>query len=452
MKHDERTMPGGGRHEDRSMTTSARLLCIAALIGLAASGVAPSTRAQPQTGFRITNVRVFDGERVHQNVGVAVDQGVIRAVGSDLAQWNRLPAVDGRGGTLVPGLIDAHVHTRSAEQLRQALRFGVTTVLDLGAVIEPPELLALRTTARDARDMAELRVAGFLATARSQEERGGPTLPSNPRVASLEDARRFVAARRAEGTDHLKIVLRGLQSANNGVPNLDVALVSELVSAAHANGLPSVAHVETLGDVGIALGGSVDVITHLWRREGANADMARRIVERGTFVMPTLVIPESFLPEARERLIADPRFEDKISAEIRQHLGSEQTYPLIAATAAPIEQRRANFATQLAAFHSLREAGAKFIVGSDASHVSPVGFGISLHRELAILTEAGLSAVEALAAATSTTADAFRLHDRGRIVVGLRADLLLVRGDPTSDILATRDIQRVWKGGIEAPQ
>jgi imidazolonepropionase-like amidohydrolase len=68
------------------------------------------------------------------------------------------------------------------------------------------------------------------------------------------------------------------------------------------------------------------------------------------------------------------------------------------------------------------------------------------------LTEVGLSGSEALAAATSTTADAFRLRDRGRIAVGLRADLVLVSGDPTADILATRAIQRVWKAGLEAPK
>jgi imidazolonepropionase-like amidohydrolase len=429
------------------MTPNIRSLWVAAFVCLAASG-APS-QAQPEASFRIASVRVFDGERVHENVGVAVEAGVIRAIGPDLARWNHLPVVDGGGGTLLPGLIDAHVHTRSADQLRQALRFGVTTVLDLGAVIEPQELLEIRAAANAARDMADLRVAGFLATARSQQERGGPTLPSNPQVATIEDASRFVESRRAEGADHLKIVLRGIQSASAGVPTLDEVLVGELVATAHANGLPAVAHVETLGDVSIALAGGVDVVTHVWRREGANPEMARRVVERGTFVMPALVVPDSFLPDARQGLLDDPRFRNKISAEIRGHLSPEQTYPLLAAAAAPIEQRRANVATQLAALRSLRDAGAKLVAGSDASHVSPVGFGISLHRELEILKDAGLSGTETLATATSNAADAFRLRDRGRIAVGLRADLVLVRGDPTTDILATRDIQRVWKVGLE---
>jgi hypothetical protein len=67
-----------------------------------------------------------------------------------------------------------------------------------------------------------------------------------------------------------------------------------------------------------------------------------------------------------------------------------------------------------------------------------------------LLVEAGLTPPEALAAATSVPARAFGLEDRGRIAKGRRADLLLVRGDPTADITATRDIVAVWKQGVEA--
>jgi imidazolonepropionase-like amidohydrolase len=73
--------------------------------------------------------------------------------------------------------------------------------------------------------------------------------------------------------------------------------------------------------------------------------------------------------------------------------------------------------------------------------------GVSLHGELEYLVEARLTPTEALAAATSASAKAFLLADRGRIFPGLRADLLLVRGNPSSDILATRDIRLVWKAG-----
>ena len=66
-----------------------------------------------------------------------------------------------------------------------------------------------------------------------------------------------------------------------------------------------------------------------------------------------------------------------------------------------------------------------------------------------LFVDAGLSPTEALRTATSNVAEAFGLSDRGRIQPGFRADLVLVRGDPTEDITVTRDISRVWKAGIE---
>ncbi len=73
--------------------------------------------------------------------------------------------------------------------------------------------------------------------------------------------------------------------------------------------------------------------------------------------------------------------------------------------------------------------------------------GASIHRELELLVQAGLSPTAALRAATSVPARVFGLEDRGRIAPGLRADLLLVEGDPTVDILATRNIIAIWKHG-----
>jgi imidazolonepropionase-like amidohydrolase len=98
------------------------------------------------------------------------------------------------------------------------------------------------------------------------------------------------------------------------------------------------------------------------------------------------------------------------------------------------------------AIRQLREAGALILAGTDAPMTGTV-HGVSLHRELELLVHAGLTPLEALAAATSIQADVFGLQDRGRIAPGLRADLLLVEGDPGSDILATRHIRGVWKRG-----
>jgi hypothetical protein len=105
-----------------------------------------------------------------------------------------------------------------------------------------------------------------------------------------------------------------------------------------------------------------------------------------------------------------------------------------------------DIAHALAAVRLLHDAGVPILAGTDAPNPG-TAHGASLHRELELLVQAGLSPVEALRAATSSAARAFRLVDRGRIARGLRADVVLVDGDPTTDIRKTRAVVGVWKEG-----
>jgi imidazolonepropionase-like amidohydrolase len=107
----------------------------------------------------------------------------------------------------------------------------------------------------------------------------------------------------------------------------------------------------------------------------------------------------------------------------------------------------ARYAVARGATRMLWEAGVPILAGSDAPNDGTT-YGASMHRELELLVEAGMRPIEALAAATAAPARAFGLDDRGRIVPGMRADLLLVEGDPTVDITATRRIAGVWKRGV----
>ena len=98
---------------------------------------------------------------------------------------------------------------------------------------------------------------------------------------------------------------------------------------------------------------------------------------------------------------------------------------------------------------ALHDAGVPILAGSDAPNPGTT-HGASVHRELELLVRAGLTPIEALRAATAAPADAFDLDDRGRIAAGLKADLVLVRGDATADVRATRDIEAIWKDGAPA--
>jgi hypothetical protein len=100
----------------------------------------------------------------------------------------------------------------------------------------------------------------------------------------------------------------------------------------------------------------------------------------------------------------------------------------------------------IATVRALDEAGVPVLAGTDANNVGAV-HGAGLHGELASLVRAGLTPLGALTAATSIPAERFGLADRGRIAPGLRADLVLVNGDPTKDIAHTLDIVAVWKEG-----
>ena len=109
----------------------------------------------------------------------------------------------------------------------------------------------------------------------------------------------------------------------------------------------------------------------------------------------------------------------------------------------PNPELMANILADVGALHA---AGVPILAGSDAPNPGTT-HGASIHRELELLVRAGLTPVEALRAATAAAADAFDLGDRGRIAAGLKADLVLVRGDATADVLATRDIAAIWKDG-----
>ena len=100
----------------------------------------------------------------------------------------------------------------------------------------------------------------------------------------------------------------------------------------------------------------------------------------------------------------------------------------------------------------LHRAGIDILAGCDVSEPIPIlgglAHGASLHHELQLLVAAGLKPIEALRSATSIPARRFGLKDRGRVAPGLKADLLLVEGDPTMNISDTLSILGVWRSGV----
>ncbi|HWL85399.1 MAG TPA: CIA30 family protein, partial [Polyangiaceae bacterium] len=383
----------------------------------------------PHATLAIRDVRVFDGQKVAARATVLVDGKRIVAIGENITPPAGTEVVDGTGKTLLPGLIDAHVHVFDGAQLEQALAFGVTTVLDMFTTREV--LKELRTPRPD---RAEMRSAGILATAPGGH--GTEYGIKIPTLSSPNEAQAFVDARIAEGSDYIKIVLEDGSTIGHPMPTLSNDTLAALVKAAHVRGKLAVVHVNSLEATKAVLAAGADGVEHIFADqmppEGFGADAAKHKV----FFTPTLAVVGSVY-RRKNTLEKDEALAPYLMPAAREQL--QATFYLHGIGPA-------DAAAGMAAVKQLEAAGVPILAGTDASNPGTT-FGASMHDELALLVSAGLTPLEALEAATSVPARSFGLSDRGRIAAGLRADLLLVDGDPTSDILATRRIVGVWHDG-----
>ena len=382
--------------------------------------------------FVLRDVRVFDGERVRESVDVLVTDGVVAAISGEVPVPDGTPELAAASHTLLPALIDAHTHNFGASRA-EALRFGVGTQVDM---FTAHTSLAAARSERESlarTDRADLWSAGTMVTATGGHgTQFGMAIPTLDRAA---DAPAFIAERVAEGSDFIKLTLEGGRGwSADGLPTLDAATLTAAIAAAHAHGKLAVVHVGNAYEAGLAVDAGADGLVHVFHDAMSDALLAK-IVEAGVFVIPTLTVMESLANRPNglgdDRRIApylDPVQQDAL---VRQFPGGGRAQVL---------------PTTLATVEALHAAGVTLLAGSDAPNPG-TAHGASLHRELELLVEAGLTPIEALTAATATTARVFGLEGRGRIARGARADFVLVEGDPLTDVTATRAITAVWKNG-----
>ena len=408
------------------------LLLALTLLSLAATPVA--TSGVPVVVIR--NVRLFDGTRVVPAATVVFSNGLIVDAGPSVKVPEGATVIDGTGKTLLPGLIDAHTHVFPAEILERALRFGVTTELDMFTSADMARTLRAQQKDGGASNRADLFSAGTLVTVAGGH---GTEYFKIPTYETGSDPQAFIDARIAEGSDYIKLIYDDGRAYGLKFNTLTKADLAALIAAAHKRGKLTVVHIATLAGARDAIGAGADGLAHLFNDVPPDADFGRFVAAHHAFVVPTLSVTESASGVASgASLTTDARLQPYLNASELENLkGSFPSHPGMPHT----------LDNAMAAVKQLKAAGVPILAGTDAPNPG-TAHGASMHRELELLVKAGLTPSEALVAATSTPARVFHLADRGRIARGLRADLLLVNGDPTADILATRDIVTVWKGGV----
>lgn len=411
-------------------------IAVAASVSGAPRAASPARDSDAGNDFLIHSVRVFDGTRVLPNTSVLVIDGRIAAVGARVKTPQGIATIDGSGKTVLPGLIDAHAHSWGEAQ-SDALRFGVTAELDmLGDWNRLPELKRQRESLARTQQ-ADLWSAGAAVTAP-----GGHGTQYGMKVPTLDadgDPAAFVAGRVAEGSDYIKLIIEDFSahSDTRRLPTITAAQAKLAIAAAHKAGKLGVVHVSRLKDGKAAIDAGADGLVHMFGEPGDAAFVAAA-KQHKAFVTPTLSVLATMARTGEGGKLGD-------DARLAPWLAKAQTDSL-KASFGPGTPKPAILADAIANVRALHAAGVDILAGTDAGNPGTT-HGASMHGELELLVRAGLTPTQALAAATSVPARRFGLGDRGRIAPGQRADLLMVDGDPTRDILATRAIAQVWKNG-----
>lgn len=432
----------------RPVHATAALLC---LCGLAAD------RASAED-LLLTDVRIVDpaAERVSRG-SVAIREGRIAEVLREVPESFAGTVVDGEGQWLIPGLHDMHTHSYGnmapgAEgplrdrfgtegTARRMLYLGITGFLDLFGPEQ--QLFAVRERQREGEvPGADLYLAGpcFTATGGHCTEYGVPTRV----IDTPEDARIELADLAPHRPDVVKLIY---DHAPGRRPTVSRETMEALLAAAREHGLPTVVHIGTWQDAAEALDAGASCLTHLARNASAEpAVIPDRLVaqmrESDVCIIPTLAVrldPLSF--SKRPSLLDDPLLHAVASREsIEAHRLENRP-----AWIRPIlEGRGAELASYQWSLRKLAAGGVSIVAGTDSGNIGTFQ-GYSLHRELELMVEAGLTPWQALHAAT--IAPARLLGKRLGVQPGDDASLVLLADSPLDEIRNTRAIAAVIHHG-----
>lgn len=405
--------------------------------------------------------RVFDGTHDLGRVVVTIDAGQIVSLGEQPPPGADI--IDAPGATLLPGLIDAHVHT-DEDSLALALRFGVTTELEMQGANTAND----RGHISDNDQIADVRSAGFGLTPpgghpeelfpkdthhhQGEREVGGPPGGGagrprvdpliRPKVRTAQEAVDYVGRLANSGSDYIKFMVDdGTVEGHPGLPMLSEEALNAGVAEAHRLGKLTVAHALTIDATRMCVDAGIDGLAHLFMDQPHTPDIVNAIARSGAFVVACVTLNASMMGITGAALADDTRVASRLPAAWEGTLRSSfNHYP------------QGRLSDVLASLHALHAAGVDLLVGTDVSQPLPflggLAHGASVHQEMQYFVDAGLSPATALTAATATTARRFGLTDRGTIAPGQRADLLLVDGDPTCTITDTLNIRDVWRHGV----
>jgi len=438
-----------------------------ALLGAFALAVATAGTAQPRVDLALLNGTVItaDGSNTVAQA-IAIGGGRVVAVGNS-AEIRALAGtaarvIDLAGKSVMPTLISTHAHpgfqkgvtyaaanyTRDTvmNDLNRALYFGISVVQSQG--IERGDVLYRIRAEQIAGTLggAKLLVAGRGIGAPNAGPGAAAYAGIAYEITSEAEARRVVDELAANQVDLVKI---WVDDRNGRAPQLRPALYGAVIDAAHERDLRVNAHVFYHADAEGLVAAGIDGLVHLVRDVEMSDALIAAIVERNVYVNANMSSPR------RATQVGTPPW--LTSADPMRQLLAESVAPdVIAKMEAAFRQRDSQAAAEARGRYAILErslaklgaASANVVLGADTG-VEDHLFGLAEHLELQAMADAGMTPAQVLVAATSRAAEYLELDDRGSLVPGKRADLLVLDASPLDDVVNTRRISRTFINGVE---
>jgi imidazolonepropionase-like amidohydrolase len=416
---------------------------------------------------------IFDGRTfVDGEILILLRGATIERIENVTADRELAPGtLDARGHILIPGLVNAHVHiarggvfepnervsiTQAVANLRGALAAGTTTAGDMGC--SPGVIAALRRrVAKEPFAGPQIRGSGPILTA----PRGYPLDWMPPLFVRLglavpcgdERAGSAAAARVAElGMDHVKIAIMHQSYSEQPLPAVSEPVARAVVAEAHRNHKRVLAHAHSVADYRVALAAGVDALMHS-SFEPLDAETVARVRDSGVPVCPTLWVFESVCLGAEMRFDRAPRYTRHVAGYIQNswrrfseaYAASGDAIPPGIAGGLSKERAREGVRVASANLRLLRDAGVPIAFGNDASY----GFSLVARPvdELTAMQRAGMDPEACLQAATKGAAELLGCADRGELVAGKRADLLIVDRRVRQDVAALETPREIVVAG-----
>lgn len=387
--------------------------------------------------FKLTNVTVFDGNTWHEDSELLVLEGQIV---NNVKNPDQLPIIDGKNGFVIPGLIDAHTHTWG-NALQEALSFGVTTELDMFSELSFGQQARLSRDLYKRTSQADFYSAGTLIT--STGGHGTKYGFKIPTIDGPEDAEQFVLDRIEEGSDYIKIVYHHKPEYYRLTAISKETLIAVIAATQKHNKL-AVVHITDHQSATEAVEAGANGLVHTFGDRIISEDLLEAMKARQVFIIPTLSVIASMAKSKHSlELAADKNLSQRLSSASKNTLKPFANLP----------KRPLTLANAIKNTRKMYDQGITILAGTDAGNPG-TAHGISMHGELELLSQAGLSPTEVLQAAGKLTTERFSLSNRGSLGSGAKADFLMLSADPRIDIKNTRKITSIWKNGflVEPPK